>query len=103
VRGKNRVEYTGASCNVCWTSERYVIWWRSEMYQHLSRYQSCNATNTMTVQYSAVISFNAPGLIYSHIQGVSGGKVNILGRHVIGHSKQKCLYVHVSYSERFPR
>jgi hypothetical protein len=34
-----------------------------------------------------------------HIQGVPGGKVNILG----GHSKQKTLYEHVSYSERFPR
>jgi len=35
--------------------------------------------------------------------GVPGGKVNILGNHSIGHSKQKCLYEHVSYSERFPR
>jgi hypothetical protein len=34
---------------------------------------------------------------------VPGGKVNILGGHSIGHSKQKCAYVHVSYSERFPR
>jgi len=37
------------------------------------------------------------------IQGVPGGKVNILGGHNIGHSKQKCLYDHVSYSERFAR
>ena len=37
------------------------------------------------------------------IQGVPGGKVNNLGGHGIGHSKQKCLYEHVSYSERFPR
>ena len=29
--------------------------------------------------------------------------VNILGGHSIGHSKQKCLYEHVSYSEQFPR
>jgi len=36
-------------------------------------------------------------------QGVPGGKVNILGGHNIGNSKQKCLYEHVSYSERFPR
>jgi len=41
--------------------------------------------------------------IYIYIQGVPGGKVNILGGHSIGHSKQKCLYEHVSYSERFPR
>jgi hypothetical protein len=38
-----------------------------------------------------------------YIQGASGGKVNILGGHSIGHSKQKSAYVHVSYSERFPR
>jgi len=37
------------------------------------------------------------------IQGVPRGKVNILGGHIIGHSKQKCLYEHVSYSKRFPR
>jgi len=37
------------------------------------------------------------------IQGVPGGKLNILGGQSIGHSKQKCLYEHVSYSERFPR
>ena len=36
-------------------------------------------------------------------QGVPGGKVNILGGYSIGHSKQKTLYEHVSYSERFPR
>jgi hypothetical protein len=30
-------------------------------------------------------------------------KVNILGGHSIGHSKQKVVYIHVSYSERFPR
>jgi hypothetical protein len=34
-----------------------------------------------------------------------GGKVHILGGHSIGHSKQKKknAYIHVSYSERFPR
>ena len=38
-----------------------------------------------------------------YLYSVPGGKVNILGGHSIGHSKQKCLYEHVSYSERFPR
>ena len=41
--------------------------------------------------------------IQVYIQGVPGGKVNILGGDSIGHSKQKTLYEHVSYSERFPR
>jgi hypothetical protein len=36
-----------------------------------------------------------------YIQDVPVGKVNILGGHSIGHSKQKSVYVHVSYSERF--
>jgi hypothetical protein len=36
------------------------------------------------------------------IQSVSGGKVNIVGGNSIGHSKQKSIYVHVLYSERFP-
>jgi len=34
---------------------------------------------------------------------VPGGKVNSLGGHSIGHSKQKSANVHVSYSELFPR
>jgi hypothetical protein len=38
-----------------------------------------------------------------YIQGVPGGKVNILGGHSVGHSKQKSVYVHVSYPEWFPR
>jgi hypothetical protein len=42
-------------------------------------------------------------LIVFIIQSVSDGKVNILGGHSIGHSKQKIVYVHVSYSERFLR
>jgi hypothetical protein len=37
------------------------------------------------------------------IQNVPGGKVNILGGHGIGHSKQENVYVQMSYSERFPR
>jgi hypothetical protein len=35
-----------------------------------------------------------------YIQNVPGGNVNILGGHGIGNSKQKSVYVHVSYSER---
>jgi hypothetical protein len=35
--------------------------------------------------------------------GYPRGKVNILGGHNIDHYKQKSVYVHVSYSERFPR
>jgi hypothetical protein len=31
------------------------------------------------------------------ICGVPGGKVNILGGHSIGHSKQKSVYVHVLF------
>jgi hypothetical protein len=38
-----------------------------------------------------------------YIQSVPGGKVNIPVGHTIGQSKQKSVYVHVSYSEQFPR
>jgi hypothetical protein len=37
------------------------------------------------------------------IQGVPGGKVNIVGGHNIGHSKQTSVCVHVPYSEQCPR
>jgi len=40
--------------------------------------------------------------LYILIQSVPGGNVNILGGHGTGHSKQKSVYVHLSYSERFP-
>jgi hypothetical protein len=40
---------------------------------------------------------------YQDTQNVPEGKVNILGGHSIGHSKQKIVYVHVPYSEQFPR
>jgi hypothetical protein len=33
------------------------------------------------------------------IQSIPGGNVKILGGYNIGHSKQKTVYVHVSYSE----
>jgi hypothetical protein len=42
-------------------------------------------------------------LFFLRIQSVPGEKVNILGGHSIGHSKQETLYEHDSYSERFPR
>jgi hypothetical protein len=42
-------------------------------------------------------------LLYTYIQSVPGGIVNTLLGHGIGHSKQKSVYVHVSYCERFPR
>jgi hypothetical protein len=37
------------------------------------------------------------------LHNVPGGKVNNLGGHRISHSKQKSVYVRVSYSEQFPR
>jgi hypothetical protein len=45
---------------------------------------------------------NKPSLLFI-IQCVPGGEVNILGGHSIGHSKEKTVCIHVSYSERFPR
>jgi len=39
----------------------------------------------------------------AYIPGVPGGNVNILGDYSLGNSKQRSVYVHVAYSERFPR
>jgi hypothetical protein len=36
-----------------------------------------------------------------YIQSVPGGKVSILGRHSIGHSKQKCIYTCVLFRTVF--
>ena len=54
------------------------------------------------IRFDTSLSYRIP-MSNGSIQGVPGGKINILGGHSIGHSKQKCLYEHVSYSERFPR
>jgi hypothetical protein len=42
-------------------------------------------------------------LLFYTIQDVPGRNVNILGGLSIGHCKQKIVYVHVCYSEPFPR
>ena len=63
VCGKYRLKYTGSPCNVCRTSGRFEIWWRSNLYQHLSSYQDCNATDKVTFHYSARYQFCA--LIFS--------------------------------------
>jgi hypothetical protein len=52
---------------------------------------------------SELLAFVGPLLTCYVLQGVPGGNVSILGGHNTGHSKQKNVYVHVSYSERFPR
>jgi hypothetical protein len=46
--------------------------------------------------------FNDP-VKSSYYTVVPERKVNILGGHSICHSNQTTVYVHVSYSERFPR
>ena len=53
--------------------------------------------------YESFECFNVNFRLLKIIQGVPRGKVNILGGHSIGHSKQNYFYEHVSYSERFPR
>jgi len=56
----------------------------------------CQVHNSLTLGTSPI-----DAILY--IQNVRGGNVNILGGYSIGHSKQKTLYEHLSYSERFPR
>jgi hypothetical protein len=68
-----------------------------------------NAETVSYVMPRPIISISSPGHhsllipLFDAIQGVPGGKVNILGGHSIGHSNQQFVRVHVSYSERFPR
>jgi len=76
----------------------------------------CNKTNSGTLYgisikggvlgirlYRITLDYDTSLTSTLDIQGVPGGKVNILRGHSIVHSKQKCSYEHVSYSERFPR
>jgi len=42
-------------------------------------------------------------LLYTYMQGVLEGNVNILGGHSVAHSRQPTIHVQVSYCERFPR
>jgi hypothetical protein len=74
------------------------------MYTHknIANYKYLNDTQLLiiksSVQYETLYIGSA-----EYIQNVPGGKFNILGGHSIGHSKKKSVYVHASYSERFPR
>jgi hypothetical protein len=76
---------------------------------HLVRISvGANVIREITSEYSITKKKEETGLFpglfqYTHTQNVPGGKVSILGGHSIGHSKQESVYVHVSYSERFPR
>jgi hypothetical protein len=53
----------------------------------------------MTISFQ-IISNSLIGSPFAIIQSVPRGKVSILGGHSMGHSKQRSVYVHVSYSER---
>jgi hypothetical protein len=63
----------------------------------------CLVTVSRALYINPHPSFPSIPLSETYVQNVPGGKVNIVGGHSIGHSKQKNVYVHVSYSERFPR
>jgi hypothetical protein len=52
---------------------------------------------------SHVHSLHVAMYIYIYIQGVPGERVNILGGHNTGDSKQKYMYLYVFFSKRFPR
>ena len=71
--------------------------------QHFSSLDQVFLERLMVLAWLATNLMFAIPKCLTHIQDVPGGNVNILGGHSIGHSKQKYLYEHVSYSERFPR
>jgi predicted permease len=47
--------------------------------------------------------FRMLSAFFTVVYRCSRSKASILGGYSIGHSKQKIVYVHVSYCERFPR
>jgi hypothetical protein len=69
----------------------------------MTSYCFVEGTNVTKVITDSIFKVNLRPRVLVYIQSVPGGKYNILGGHSIGHSKQKTLYEHVSYSERFPR
>jgi hypothetical protein len=73
----------------------------------LLRLRRVNTGSFINVSESSCLHFQCQsencGLVFVYVQGVPGGEVNILRGHSIGHSEQKSVYVHVSYSKRFPR
>jgi hypothetical protein len=60
-------------------------------------------TTLMQITYCVNACLSNDAVSSKIIQGVPEGKDNILGGHSIGHSKRNSVYVHVSYSEMFPR
>ena len=84
-----------------WNSYKYDL--QAPSTQHTRDKNTENTDFVPSNIYHNMTEDNIILYIYIYIQGVPGGKVNILGGHSISHSKQKPLYEHVSYSERFPR
>jgi hypothetical protein len=92
-----KVRYSlNKSCSEC---ERAM--WRCVCTSGHLHYSSPLVTNVEFIHHNVDVRFQSVRLLYT--QGVPEGNVNILGGHSIGHSKQKSVYVHVSYSERFPK
>jgi len=56
---KYRLEYTGYPCNVCQTTRRYEILWRSYFYQHLSSIRTVTPRPKWRFIFQSVISFAA--------------------------------------------
>jgi hypothetical protein len=59
--------------------------------------------NALSAVDDGQVSPHSLSLTQYYMLDVPEGKVSFLGGQNIGYSKQKCVYVHVPYSERFPR
>jgi hypothetical protein len=80
---------------------RTVIW-RDLFEETQIQIISSFSRNSVTV-LSSITLCNYIESLMGLIQSVTEKKANILRGHSIGHSKEKNIYVHVSYTERFPR
>jgi hypothetical protein len=84
-------------------ADAHLFW----VYFHVKALTFSTVMNTCCIRRNECTEFIIRGYRRdprrNRIQGVPRGKVNILGGHSIGHSKQKLVYVHVSYCELFQK
>jgi hypothetical protein len=80
-----------------------AILWMFTFTSPTQQVEAKNIIGQFCLQELPLITHRMPKAHAMEMYAFPGGKVNILGGHSIGHSKQKSVYVHMPCSERFPR
>jgi hypothetical protein len=103
--------------NTKWVPNNYVLWEyilsTNKNQTSRSKRPVLSAENKVTHKFflyiaikinkAASLKNHYTATVHASTQSAPGGKVNILGSHSIGHSKQRSVSVNVSYPERFSR